>query len=358
MDTINPGLVNSVAGVSPTAGFNAVDTHFRPPDSYQWNLTLSREIMKDTVLEVSYIGNEGHHIWRRNVQWNNVPPGPARTAIATAVREGNSGLASALIIANRRIPTIGPISMSESTGNSNYHALQVWLNRRFSDRLAYQASYTWGHAISDVPLTAFTDSASDPFNFKVDKGDADLDRRHTFIGNAIYVLPSFSGMGKFANAVLGDWQLNGIFSYYSSTPVNLVSGVNTAGVDGSAVAQRPNLVEGVPIYLHTSDATQWLNPAAFALPAPGQLGSLGRGAIRGKPITTFDASLNKNFRFRERYNIQFRAEAFNLFNHPNFVGFNNNLAFTSSGVIGNTGFGTLNATQNHREIQFGLKFYF
>jgi hypothetical protein len=143
----------------------------------------------------------------------------------------------------------------------------------------------------------------------------------------------------------------------------VLSGVNTLGTAGN-VNPRPNLVAGVPIYLHTSDSTQWLNAAAFALPGVGQIGSLGKGAIRGKPINNLDFSINKNWRFKERYGIQFRAEMFNALNHPNFIGFDNSINFggnqtqSSFGKVTNSSFGTLNATQSHREIQFGMKFTF
>jgi hypothetical protein len=179
----------------------------------------------------------------------------------------------------------------------------------------------------------------------------------------VYVLPSFKDRGSVASKLLGDWQLNGIFSYFGATPLNVTSGVNTLGTAG-ANGQRPNLVAGVPIYLHTSDSTQHLNPAAFSLPAVGQLGNLRRGSIRGVPITNVDFSLNKNWRMRERYGLQFRAEFFNIFNHPNFNGFSTALNFegnqtsTNFGHVTNSNFGTLTSTQSHREIQFGLKLTF
>jgi hypothetical protein len=267
-----------------------------------------------------------------------------------------------MVAANRRINTLGPITMAQSTGNSSYHGLQVWLNRRFAERLAYQVAYTWAHAISDVPLQSFTNSTTDPFNYEIDKGDSDLDRRHTLVANFVYGLPSFKSWG-WADHILGDWQINGIFSYYGNTPVDILSGANTFGTAGN-VNPRPNLVEGVPIYLNTGDKTQWLNPAAFSLPGVGQLGSLGRGAIRGKPIHNVDFSIVKNWRFKERYGFQFRGEMFNVFNHANFGGYNNNLAFENNstrvnfGQPTNGGFGTLGTAQAPREIQLGLKFTF
>jgi hypothetical protein len=367
LDTINPGLRNNVAGVNPNAGFNAVDPNFRPPESYQWNLTVSHQLLKDTTLEASYIGNHGLHIWRRNVNRNDIAPGvacrgtacdgssaPARLQIARAGLGIESPVTGdvqdqgQLIADNRLFRNVGNITTDESNGNSSYHALQLWLNRRFSDRLAFQAAYTWGHAISDVALTSFTNTTSDPFNFPSDKGDADLDRRHTFVSNIVYVLPSFRSWGKVAEFALGDWQFNGIASYFGATPIDITTGANTLGT-ASAVGQRPNYT-GAPLYLDTGDATVHLNPAAFARPAAGQLGTLGKGAVRGKPITNIDLSLAKNWRYRERYGFQFRAEFFNVFNHANFVGFDTD--------IRNTSFGTLNAVQSSREIQLGIKFTF
>jgi len=381
MDAIGPGLAGQLVGVSQTGSFAAVDINFRPPESYQWNLTVSREVIKNTVLEVSYIGNHGLHIWRRNVQWNDVPAGiackgaqcdpllanDARFQIAAQTRQGKN--VDALVAANRRINTLGPIAMAQSTGNSSYHGLQVWLNRRFADRLSYQVSYTWSHTISDIPITSFTNSTTDPFNYALDKGDADLDRRQSFVTNMVYQLPSFKKWGSAGKHLLGDWQINAIYSYFGSTPVDILSGANTYGTAGN-VNPRPNLIQGVPIYLHTSDSTQWLNPAAFALPGLGQIGSLGKGSIRGKPISNVDFSVNKNWLFKEKYGLQFRAEMFNAFNHTNFVGFNNNLQFDGVQILAggainpnfgkptNGSFGQLTAAQNPREIQFGMKFTF
>src|SRR5205085_2757942 len=133
LDTINPGLKNSVAGVSPNTAFNAVSTNFRPPDSYQWDLTVSREMMKDTVLEVSYIGNEGHHLWRRGVNFNDVLP-QNRATVASAFINQAPNL-STIVTNSRRFRNLGPITMSESTGNSNYNALHVLLHRRFANNL-------------------------------------------------------------------------------------------------------------------------------------------------------------------------------------------------------------------------------
>jgi hypothetical protein len=361
LDTINSGLKNALAS---TTSFDAVNEDFRPAESWQWNLTISREVMKNTVVEASYIGNHALHI-ERSLDWNDVVP-RARLAVAQAVRT-NDPNANNLISASRRLPGVATVFMHESTGDSSYHALQIWANRRFSERLAFQAAYTWSHAITNVPLAAFNAGATDPFNYNLDRGDADLDRRQMFVANAVYVLPSFKRWGAIASHTLGDWQLNGIASFLGGTPLDVASGANTAGLAVSFrnSAQRPNLVSGVPVYLHNpSDPLQYLNPAAFSLPEVGQYGSLGRGSIRGPSIKNFDLSIVKNWRMHDRYSLQFRAEMFNAFNHTNFNGIDaglrlNNVAGDENfGKPLNPNFGRITATRGPRETQFGLKFNF
>ena len=365
LDTINPGLINAVAGVSNTTGFNAVDENFRPPESWQWNITVSREILKDTVAEVSYIGNHGSHIWRRGVAVNDVNPSK-RAVVVQAFTTGNPNLTN-IVNASRVFPNLGPITMSESTGTSDYKALQVWLNRRFTNRLSWQVAYTWSHATSDVPLTSFTSSTTDPFDFSRDQGDSDLDRRHMLVANAVYGLPTFKKWGSLASNILGDWQLNGIVTLLSGIPLEVVTNVNPnyvglASTPGNG-GYRPNLVPGVPIYLHGADKTVFLNPAAFALPAPGTFGNLRRGFVRQPGVNSVDFSLNKNWKVKERYGLQFRAEMFNLFNHTNFNGFDAGMGagFNAAGQFTgftNGNFGKLNTDRGPRNIQFGIKFNF
>ena len=242
---------------------------------------------------------------------------------------------------------LGPITGSESSGDSHYHALQVWVNRRFANRLSFQAAYTWSHTISNVPLTSFTTATTDPFNYDLDRGDADLDRRHMFVFNAVYVLPSLKQWGPIASSVLGDWQLNTIISALSGVPIDLTTNKNTAGL--ASGTQRPNLVPGQPLYLN-GDPRFYLNPAAFAVPSPGQFGDVGRGVVRAPGLRNVDFSINKNWRVRERYGVQFRAEMFNAFNHVNLITVDNNI---TSGT-----FGHLSGDRGPREIQFGLKFTF
>jgi hypothetical protein len=346
LDTINPGLRTSTAGLG---GINSIDPNFRPAESWQWNVTGSREIMKDTVAEVSYVGNHGLHIWRFiNGNYNEVIPS-ARAAVAAGA-DGN---------AFRRFGFANNVTRDESTGDSNYHALQVWINRRFSNRMAFQAAYTLSRTISNVPTQSYVSGTTDVFNYDLDKGYADLDRRHAFVFNIVYALPSFKNLGAVGSAVLGDWQLNSIASFYSGTPLNILSGVNRAGLIGNTT-QRPDRVSGVPFYLHIpGDPVAIINPAAFSIPAVGTFGNLKRGDVRGPGISNIDFSVAKNWKVKERYGIQFRTEMFNVFNHTNFRAHNASQA--GGGIennFSNSGFGRASSTRGPREIQFGFKFTF
>src|SRR5205823_888959 len=238
-------------------------------------------------------------------------------------------------------------------------------------RLSWPVAYTWSHATSNVPLTSFTSATTDPFNFNIDKGDSDLDRRHMFVSNAVYALPTFKSRGSLVSSILGNWQLNGIVTVLSGIPLDINSGIGGLyfGLAAGAPAGfRPDLVPGVPIYLHLPDKTKYLNPAAFALPAPGKFGNLRRGTVRQPGLTNVDFSVAKNWKVKEKYGIQFRAEMFNLFNHTNFNGFDPGLGLNvhrdANGKLdgtftrNNTNFGKLNTDRGPRNIQFGIKFNF
>lgn len=350
--TLDNANASVLATRAATVGaVNSVDPNFKPPESWQWNLTVSREVMKNTVAEVSYVGNHGLHIWRLiNGGYNGVRP-EFRARVAGGADANTAGF--------RRFNFANSVTRDESTGDSNYHAMQVWIDRRFSDRLAFQTAYTWSHTISNVPTQSYISATTDVFNYNLDRGDADLDRRHSLVFNAVYALPSYRNLGAFASNVLGDWQLNGIASFYGGTPLNIVLGTDVAGL-GGATTQRPNLVPGVPIYIdNDNDPSLLLNRAAFVAPAPGQFGNLGRGVVRAPGITSFDFSLAKNWRMRERYGLQFRAEMFNVFNTVNFRGHNaGTAAFGIENSLANASFGRAGSTRGAREIQFGLKFSF
>ena len=353
MDNANAAVLAGRA--QNVGGLNSVDTNFRPPESWQWNVTVSHEVMKNTVAEVSYVGNHGLHIWRLiNGSYNAVLP-QFRARVARGAPGDDLGSHPEW----RRFGFANGVTRDESTGDSNYHALQVWVDRRFSNRLAFQTAYTLSRTISNVPTQSYISATTDVFNYDLDKGYADLDRRHALVFNAVYALPSFKERGALFSNIFGDWQFNTIASYYSGTPLNIILGTDRAGL-GNSTTQRPDLVSGARIYVNnSSDRSLLINRDAFATPTAGTFGNLKRGDVRAPSIKNIDFSLAKNWRMKERFGLQFRAEMFNAFNFVNFRG--HNLTVAGGGIdnnLSNGGFGRAGSTRGPREIQFGLKFTF
>jgi hypothetical protein len=156
-----------------------------------------------------------------------------------------------------------------------------------------------------------------------DRSSSNIDVRHNMTANAIYELPFGHGKpfltGDMASKILGGWELAGIVTARTGLPVNItVSRKASALPDGNTSSQRPNLVPGVSIYAANPTINNWFNPAAFALPANGVHGNLGRYIANGPNMVEVDTSLQKRFRITERLALNFRAAAYNLFNHPDF----------------------------------------
>jgi hypothetical protein len=308
--------------------------------------------MKNTGAEVSYVGNHGLHIWRfMDGSYNAVLP-QFRAQVAAGAELGAHP-------EWRRFGFSNAIKSDDSTGDSNYHALQVWVDRRFSNRFAFQTAYTLSRTMSNVPTQSYVSATTDVFNYDQDKGYSDLDRRHGLVFNAVYSLPSFKERGALFSNIFGDWQLNTIASYYSGTPVNVILGTERAGL-GNATVQRPDLVSGAQIYVNnSSDRSLLLNRAACATPPAGTFANRERRDVRAPSIQTIKCSIAKNWKMRERFGLQFRAEMFNVFNFVNFRG--HNLSVAGGGIdntLSNGGFGRAGSTRGPREIQFGLKFTF
>jgi len=194
---------------------------------------------------------------------------------------------------------------------------------------------------------------SDPYNLSLDRGVCDFDVKHNLVANALYTLP-FHG-----NRVISGWQVGGLVSARSGMPFGPTIGFDNVGLNNPAgqPAERPNLVAGKSNNPKLGRITQWFDPTAFALPPAGELGNLGRNTMVGPRFANLDLSLIKNTRFRESMNLEFRAEAFNILNHPNF-GLPNQALYTATGVL-NPSAGLITRTNGDgRQVQFALKFSF
>jgi hypothetical protein len=281
--------------------------------------------------------------------------------------------------------------------------MRLALNRHLVDNLTVSTSYNLRHSIGDSQGAGESRLTQIPGCLACDRADNDFDIRHTFSANLVYQLP----LGKvqphlrsgILSSLLGDWVLAGTWNARSGLPINVqldranevfyspganryyspsvelpsdaVAVVNAPGGLEGLSAFRPDYVSGVNPYDRNS--TNWLNPAAFAIPAPGKVGNLGRNALRGPGFYQFDFQLSRSFAIHENIRLEIRAEAFNVFNHPKFSNptslLPDALVETQPGQAYNralaSGFGILNSTVartvglgTSRQLQLGVRVYF
>lgn len=316
------------------ADISATDIHLRPPYNQQWNFTIQQELFNKLALQVAYVGNQGTRL-DQNEYFNVPQPGP-----------GNPQ-------ANRPLPAFGEGDLYTNEGNSSYHALQTTLEKRYSAGLTLLAAYTWSKLIDNTNVSSSSFAVQDPFNLSLDRGLAAYDVRHRFVTSFSYELPYGKGRGFGTNMpraldlVAGGWNVAGIVTFQSGFPFSVTESSDPSNTAGG-FDYRPNLV-GNPIPSHQT-LQQWFNPAAFAVPAAYTFGDAGRDILRGPSLDNWDLSLLKNFHFTEKKFLQFRAEAFNTFNHPHFYNPDSNIQDPTAGQI-------LSAS-DPRILQLAMKIYF
>jgi hypothetical protein len=245
----------------------------------------------------------------------------------------------------------GTIHSLDDGGTASYHGLLLSAQHRLASHFTVLANYTWSHCITD-PFTSELDGVqyTNPANRHFDRGNCvTIDRRHLANLSGVFEAPKFSGRAM--QAVAGDWKLSTSMRIQSGQSLTVGSGLDQAlnGIGG----QRPNLV-GNPYPDHQS-FSQWLNPAAFAQPAPGTFGNLGAGATRGPGWFSLDTALFRTFAIREKQKIELRWEAFNVLNHVRPP--NPGLTLSTLSTFGqiNSATGT---SGDPRIMQFALKYIF
>ena len=325
----------------------AIQRDLRTGYMQHWNFNIERQLGEKSVLEVAYVGSKG-------------------TKLLTA-RDINqpqpSALPPGLPFVPRPDPRFDDINLLESRANSNYNALQVRFQQRLVRGLSSLLSYTWSKSIDDA--SNFFSSAGDPnfpqnsYDVAAERGRSNFDVRHRLSVSYSYALPFGKGRQYLAkngwvSTALSGWESYGIVTVQSGRPftVALLPDIDNSGTGRSILGfganDRPNIVGNPELSNPTTD--QWFNTAAFTFSAPGTFGDAGRNILDGPGYQTVNLSLMKNTALSERINLQFRAEAFNLFNHPNF-----NLP---DNFLGSPTFGRITSARDPRHIQFGLKLLF
>jgi hypothetical protein len=270
--------------------------------------------------------------------------------------------------ARREYPLFSTITDTSHGMSSSYNALQVTGERRFNHGLAFLAAYSWSHSLDIVSTTA-AGGVQNPLCEICDRGSSDFDIRQSLVLSWSYELPFGKGraFGKNWNGALdgifGGWKFNSIDTFQSGSPFSVNSGTNTEGSGGGT--QRANLI-GNPSVSNPGPSL-WFNPAAFAAPAAYTYGNSGRNILVGPGTNQIDLSLFKivPLPWREGMRVEFRAEVFNLLNHPQFDNPNESGATAGAATIGVAGAGTLTYAGNpaffqrtSREIQLAMKLYF
>jgi len=237
--------------------------------------------------------------------------------------------------------------------------LQANITRRFSRGLQIQGAYTWSHAIDE-------DSAANTARV-AKRGNADFDVRHNLSAAVTYDIRS-SGFGRMADDVLSQWSVDTTIHAQSALPVDLIASTLIDPATGTLINVRPDLIASVPLYIKdtTLPGGRRINRAAFSVPLAGQSGTLGRNVLRGLPTWQVDFALRRQFKLTETLKLQFRAESFNLFNHPNFGTIQTTLTAVNFGQgtnmlnrqLGGVGLSQLYQIGGPRSLQFALKLSF
>jgi hypothetical protein len=329
------GKASPVAGIPGTYVSAFTDNPFnKTARSYQWNADAGYGLWNGAGLDVEYLGSRSLHLDRSFYDNQPLTPGPPG--------ELNS---------RRPNQLFGEIRKIQNDAYSNYNALTVVLRQRMFHQVAGQVSYTWSH---DLDLSASSNGGgtlSQQFNPAADYGNANWDIRNRVVGVITYSLPTFNASNLLMREALGGWEVNGVVNVQSGMPTNVTLNYNSAGL--SEGTQRPNFVHAphancsLKNYIHNNE-TSCIDTTAYTLPAnisAGQyaFGNVARNSLPGPGFSYENISIFKDFSIYERMKFQFRAEAFNAFNHPSANTPNAAIGHDSSAVAQPTfsGFGTV-----------------
>jgi hypothetical protein len=327
-----------------------VERNFRDAYVQQWNLSVQKLITTNTLWEVAYRGSKSTRL-PTQLNYNEIFPNPPQPPAFQQIFP---------------YPNLAGVSILESRGAGNYHALTTRLERRYANGLTFLMNYTFSKTLTDVDsstvgvaIGAGSFGANTIRNLKDNKGPAVFDRPHQMNLSAVYEPPIFRTGPKVARLLLGGWQIAPIWTAYTGaylTPGNF--NVQYTGSRPDAL-RNPNLSRGE----RTID--RWFDTEAIQNATPGRFGNAGKGIIQGSGVNNWDINLSKNFYFTERHRLQFRAELFNAFNHAQFDDpVLQPLVRDASGRVLNPNAGKVTSAsdfgfrQTERVIQFGLKYNF
>lgn len=336
-------LFNPFPGSNLPRSALAFQRDLRTPYLQHWNLSVQQQLGQSRLFEAAYVASKG-------------------TKLLTA-RDINQPRPSVQFPNLRPVPLFDDITMLESRANSTYHSLQLSFQQRLDFGLSLYGAYTWSKSLDNA--SGFFTSAGDPnfpqdsYNVSAERGRSNFDVRHRLSVSYSYDFPFGRGRrwlsnAGWASALFGDWQTFGVVTAQTGRPFTVallpeIDNSNTGRANlGFGANDRPHLIGNARLSNPTPD--KWFNTAAFVTPAFGSFGNAGRNILDGPGYVNVNFSLLKNIALTESVRLQFRAESFNLFNHPNFD--------LPDNFVGSPGFGRISSAQSPRHIQFGLKLLF
>lgn len=320
----------------------AVDPNFRSGVVYAYNLNIQHEAF-NTVFQAGYVGSQGRHL--------------------RLTGDYNQG-----INAVRPIPNFTSITVQESVSNSNYNGLWLSANKRLSKGLTFTASYTFSKSIDNNSVGSSNPQIQDFRNIAAERALSDFDARQRVVLSGVYLFP-FHATGGFQKRLVEGWSFSPILNLQSGNPFSPIVALTRSVTPGTPPTpgliynsgslegfDRPDYVLGQPLTVSNPSPTQWLNPAAFVRHSLG-FGDAGRNILTGPGLQDIDVALSKNTAITEKIGVQFRAEAFNLFNHPNFAQPVNAITAATYGQIIATR-ATRGDLGSSRQLQLGIKLIF
>lgn len=336
----NPYPVSPEEQFKTRAGLSiaGLDPKFRD-DYYQtWNLSVQRELPRNMVVEATYEGKIGHGLTRA-VNINQARPGTVGT-----------------VQSRRPIQPWANIVITESTGNSNYHAGLLKFEKRMNSGLSFLSSYAWSKMIDDGPddSAGTVNGAQNELNRRAERGLSAFDTRHRLSLSYVYELPFGRGRRFASNAtglfggIIGGWELSGITVMRSGLPFTAIISGDQSGTGQSK--DRPNQIGDIMLPRSERTVTRWFRTEAFRVPDRGTFGNAGRNNLIGPGSRNFDISLSKRTRFGEAKMMELRFEFFNALNTPTFI--------LPNAVANSSNFGRIFQASDARQIQLGAKVRF
>ena len=336
----------------------------KTPTALQWNFTIDQQLTPSTMLRLVYVGSHGY----------NLDGGYGANTNTYVIRpDGSRYFAPG---SHRRRPELGAVSYFPNDFNSYYNGFSVTMGHRMAQGISVEGSYVFSRATDDtsmggsMPATIQNDATQMDERRNVSHALAGMDMRHRGVFNATYDFPALRAQSGFANKLFSGWQLNSIITLQAGNPLSPINGFDRANALGlfSEQSQRPNLIKGpVPICPCTMPASlgggtqaspvRYFDPTVFALPEAGTYGNAGRNIVTGPGLVNFDFALVKKTAITERMELQFRAEAFNMFNNVNW-GAPSRAVMTTTGAIAPSAGAITNTSTDSRQMQFALKLVF